>query len=86
MPAGVLDEIFADESITSMVSGKSCTAERLDMEAEARTILNRGIDVGSDKMKRETALRMLRDGELPIEKIAEYTGLDVTEIEHLVER
>ena len=29
MPAGVLDEIFADESITSMVSGKSGTAEEL---------------------------------------------------------
>ena len=32
VPAGVLDEIFADESITSMVSGKSGTAERLDIQ------------------------------------------------------
>ncbi len=29
---GVLDEIFADESITSMVSGKSGTAEGLDIQ------------------------------------------------------
>ncbi len=32
IPAGVLDEIFADESITSMVSGKSGTAEGLDVK------------------------------------------------------
>ena len=32
IPAGVLDEIFADESITSMVSGKSGTAEGLDIQ------------------------------------------------------
>ena len=32
IPAGVLDEIFADESITSMVSGKSGTVEGLDIQ------------------------------------------------------
>ena len=32
IPADVLDEIFADESITSMVSGKSGTAEGLDIQ------------------------------------------------------
>ena len=32
IPAGVLDEIFADESITSMVSGKSGTVEGVDMK------------------------------------------------------
>ncbi|RRK31063.1 hypothetical protein EBB54_06510 [Schaedlerella arabinosiphila] len=33
IPAGVLDEVFADESITSMVSGKSGTAGGLDIRA-----------------------------------------------------
>ena len=32
IPSDVLDEIFADESITSMVSGKSGTAEGLDIQ------------------------------------------------------
>ena len=32
IPAGVLDEIFANENITSMVSGKSGTAEGLDLK------------------------------------------------------
>ena len=32
IPSDVMDEIFADESITSMVSGKSGTAERLDIQ------------------------------------------------------
>ena len=32
IPSDVLDEIFADESITSMVSGKSGTAEGLDVK------------------------------------------------------
>jgi len=32
IPSDVLDEIFADESITSMVSGKSGMAEGLDIQ------------------------------------------------------
>ena len=53
------------------------------IETEARTILNRGKDEGRNENKKETALRMLRDGVLPIERIAEYSGLDVAEIEQL---
>ncbi len=49
-----------------------------------RTILNRGKDEGRNENKKETALRMLRDGVLPIEKIAEYSGLDIAEVELLV--
>ena len=49
------------------------------LETEARTILNRG----KDEAKKETALRMLQDGELSIDKIAKYSGLDVAEIKLL---
>ena len=49
------------------------------LETEARTILNRG----KDEAKKETALRMLKDGELSIDKIAKYSGLDVAEVELL---
>ena len=49
------------------------------LEIEARTILNRG----KDEAKKETALRMLHDGELSIDKIAKYSGLDVAEVELL---
>ena len=55
------------------------------LETEARTILNRGKDEGRNENKKETALRMLRDRVLPIEKIAEYSGLGVAEIEQLEE-
>ena len=51
------------------------------LETEARTILNKG----KDEAKKETALRMLRDGELPIDKIAKYSGLDIAEVELLAE-
>lgn len=54
------------------------------IETEARTILNRGKDEGRNENKKETALRMLQDGVLPIEKIAEYSGLDTAEVELLV--
>ena len=50
------------------------------LETEARTILNRG----KDEAKKETALRMLQDGELSIDKIAKYSGLDIAEVELLV--
>lgn len=49
------------------------------IETEARMILNRG----KDEAKKETALRMLKDGELSIDKIAEYSGLAVAEVEQL---
>lgn len=41
------------------------------LETKAKRILNKEIDEG----KRETALRMLQDGVLLIEKIAKYSGL-----------
>lgn len=54
------------------------------IETEARTILNRGKAEGRDETKKEMALRMLRDGELPIDKVAKYSGLDIAEVELLV--
>ena len=53
------------------------------LETEARTILNRGKAEGRNETKKETALRMLQDGELPINKIAKYSGLDIAEVELL---
>lgn len=47
------------------------------LETEARTILNRE----KDGDKKETAIRMLQDGELSTEKIAKYSGLDIAEVE-----
>ena len=47
------------------------------IETEARRIKNEN--------KKETALRMLKDGELPIDKIAKYSELDIAEVERLAE-
>ena len=59
------------------------------IETEARRILNQGINQGKsqgiNENKKETALRMLQDGELPIDKIAKYTGLNVSEVQQLAE-
>ena len=49
------------------------------IETEARTILSKGKAEG----RKEAALRMLQDGELPMDKIAKYSGLDITEVELL---
>ncbi len=57
------------------------------IETEARTILNQGIkqgkSLGSIETKEKTALIMLQDGELSIDKIAKYSGLEVAEVERL---
>ena len=53
------------------------------IETEARTILKKGIDKGKDEAKKEAALRMLQDGELSIDKVAKYSGLDIAEVELL---
>lgn len=61
------------------------------IETEARTILNQGIkqgikqgkSQGISETKKQTALRMLQDGELSIDKIAQYSGLRVEDVEQL---
>ena len=67
------------------------------IETEARTILNQGISQGikqgisqgikqgANETKKKTALIMLQDGELSIEKIAKYTDLEIAEVEQLAE-
>ena len=45
------------------------------LETSARKLKN--------EANRETALRMLQDGELSIDKIAKYSGLEVAEVEQL---
>ena len=49
------------------------------IETEAKRILNKGINEG----KKETALRMIQDGELSLEKVAKYSGLAINEVEEL---
>jgi len=53
------------------------------LETSARTILNQGKNQGISQNQRETALRMLQDGELLIDKIAKYSGLRVEDVEQL---
>jgi len=47
------------------------------------------IETSARKLKneaqKETALRMLKDGELPIDKIAKYSGLSIAEVKQLAE-
>lgn len=38
-----------------------------------------------DNEKRECALRMLADGELPLEKIAKYSGLNLEQVKGLLQ-
>lgn len=42
-----------------------------------------GISLGINENKKETAQRMLRTGKLTMEEIAEYSGLNVEEVEEL---
>ncbi len=49
------------------------------IETEARRILKKGMN----EANKETALRMLQDGELSIDKIAKYSGLRIEDVEQL---
>ena len=49
------------------------------IETNARRLRNEA----ENETKKETALRMLQDGELSIDKIAMYTELKVEEVEKL---
>ncbi len=50
-------------------------------DPETRRILN----TGRKETKKETALRMLKDGELSLDKVAEYAGLKEEEVKQLAE-
>ncbi|GFI47432.1 hypothetical protein IMSAGC019_02756 [Lachnospiraceae bacterium] len=41
------------------------------------------IETNSKAILKETALRMLKDGKLSLDKIAEYSGLDISEVQRL---
>ncbi len=77
--------INGNESIK--ISGKVCRKGLVMVmkgalsDTEARRILN----TGQKEMRKETALKMLKDGELAIDKIAKYTGLKVEEVKQLAE-
>ena len=49
------------------------------IETEARRLR----DEAERENARKTALRMLQDGELPTDKIAKYSGISISEVEHL---
>ena len=52
-----------------------------DEEKHFRTLR----EEGAETTKKETALRMLKTGRLPIGEIAEYSGLSLKEVENLLE-
>ena len=52
------------------------------IETEARRLK----DEAAREAAKETALRMIQDGELPADKIAKYSGLTITEVELLKEQ
>ncbi len=53
------------------------------IETEARAILNIGKQEGRKENQRETALRMLETAKLTIEEAAQYSGLDLAQVERL---
>lgn len=74
----VINEIFGET-----YTGEGDMMRGAMIETSAKRILNQGKSQGINETKKKTALRMLQDGELSIDKIAKYSGLDVAEVEQL---
>ena len=55
------------------------------MEDMRKESLQEGIQEGRKEGMKDTALRMLADGALSLEKIAEYSGLSLEEVKKLSE-
>ena len=54
------------------------------MEAGMEIGYNKGLLEGKDQEKLDTAKRMIKDGILPLDKIAEYTGLSIDSVKELI--
>lgn len=53
------------------------------IETEAHRILYQRIEEGKKEEKRKIALRMLKTGRFLVDEIAEYSALEIAEIEQL---
>lgn len=74
----VINEIFGET-----YTGEGDMMRGAMIETSAKRILNQGKSQGINETKKKTALRMLQDGELSIDKIAECAELSVAEVEQL---
>jgi predicted transposase/invertase (TIGR01784 family) len=62
---------------------KAVKDEAMFLNEARRKGLEEGLEKGLEKGKKETALNLLRANLLPMDQIAEVTGLEIAEIEKL---
>ena len=78
-----------DTAVRGVKNNEKWRMEYMTLEMRYRELLEQGreegIDIGLEREKIQTALRMLHAGKLPIEEIALYSGLTIETVSELKE-
>ena len=75
-----------ETAVRSVKNNEKWGVEYMTLEMRYRELLEQGIEQGIEQQKMQTALRMLQSGELSVEKIALYSGLDIEKVLELMSK
>ena len=79
----VRNMLIAEYSYEKDIQVKQEEAMQIGWKQGMEKGIEKGIETGRQENKRMVALAMLADKQLSLEKIAEYTGLSMEEVQHL---
>ena len=75
-----------ETAVRSVKNNEKWGVVYMTLEVRYRELLEQGIEQGIEQQKMQTALRMLQSGELSVEKIALYSGLDIEKVLELMSK
>lgn len=69
-----------DEAVVSTRKNEKWKVSYMTLQMHYQEKFEQGLEQGIEQGNRQSALRMLQEGDLPVEKIAKYSGLTVDEV------
>ena len=75
-----------DEEVQSVRKSEKWRLDYMTLQMNYQEKYEQGIEQGIEKEKMESAMRMIEDGDLPLEKVAVYSGLSLEQVLELEKR
>ena len=69
-----------ETAVKTIKDNERWRVEYMTLEMREKELLEQGMEYGIEQGMEQTALRMLQVGELSVEKIALYSGLDIEKV------
>ena len=75
-----------DKAVQSVRKNEKWRLDYMTLQMHYQEKYEQGIEQGIEKEKMESAMRMIEDGGLPLEKVAVYSGLTLEQVLELEKR